>query len=72
MEMAVTDDTRQVEFAEQLAEALTESGADYIQVTSFEEAGMLTRDAGFTVRMADGATYQVIVKQVGPADGQEW
>lgn len=42
--MSVVDETRQVVFAEQMADAFTESGADYVEVTSFADDGMLTRD----------------------------
>ncbi|MGH3779590.1 MAG: hypothetical protein ACRDRO_02890 [Pseudonocardiaceae bacterium] len=70
--MSVADETRQVVFAEELADAFTESGADFHTVTSYAEDGMLTRDAGFTVTMTDGAVFQVTVVQRAPAEGQEW
>lgn len=70
--MSVVDENRQEKFAEDLTDALTESGMDFLEVTSYVEDGMLTRDAGFTVTMADNAVYRVTVVQVAPADGQVW
>jgi hypothetical protein len=43
-------------------EPLTYSeGAD--QVRSFEEAGVLTNNAGFVLRMTDGTEFQVTINQ---------
>lgn len=37
------------------------SGLMGATVTSYEDAGVLTRDAGFVIRMEDGSEYQVTV-----------
>ena len=52
------------DFADQLAGLLCESDADGLpveSVSSFEAAGVLTRDAGLVVRLTGGGEYQVTV-----------
>lgn len=38
---------------------LAEDVGGVVRTCSFEERGLLTRDAGFVVRLADGSEYQV-------------
>ncbi|MFW6124523.1 MAG: hypothetical protein ACOC46_00125 [Pirellulales bacterium] len=55
--------------ADELAELeLPEQLADVDATRSYAEAGVLTSDAGFVLRMADGSEYQVTVKQSRFAD----
>jgi len=63
------------QFADALRDVLAETdGAsdDLNQMTirridSFEDVGMLTRNAGLVVRMTDGSEFQVTVVQSRPA-----
>ena len=62
-------------FAEHIRDAL-ETGDDagvllLRFVRSFSEVGMLTRDAGLVVHLADGSEYQVTIIRSQRADGEE-
>ncbi len=58
--LADADELADFELPEQLAE---------IDVTrSYAEAGVLTQDAGFVLRMMDGSEFQVTLKQSAFAD----
>lgn len=46
---------------EEAFEIFTEYGLDVARADTFADCGVLTRDAGFVITLADGATYQVIV-----------
>lgn len=54
--------------AEDVAGLLTEAAEDGIfgnigSVESFQDGGVLTSDAGFTIRLDDGSAFQVTVVQ---------
>ncbi len=58
------------EFAQSLAQVLSGEDADdefpdpaIGRIASFEKAGVLTRDAGFVVRLEDGSEFQITVVQ---------
>ncbi|MGH9867089.1 MAG: hypothetical protein ACREAA_02850 [Candidatus Polarisedimenticolia bacterium] len=59
-----------VEFLYELIDnAAEEHEAPVRSVQTFEEVGMLTRDAGLVVTMTDGTEYQVTVVQSRMARG---
>lgn len=47
--------------SEEITEILAENGISATDAISFAEAGVLTRNAGFVLTLADGAEYQVTV-----------
>ena len=40
-----------------------EQPEDDVRIRTFEDAGVLTRDEGFTITLADGSEFQVTIKQ---------
>ena len=40
-----------------------EQPEDDIRIRTFEDAGILTHDAGFTITLADGSEFQVTIKR---------
>lgn len=40
-----------------------EQPEDDIRIRTFEDAGILTHDAGFTITLMDGSEFQVTIKQ---------
>lgn len=67
-------DSSEEAFAADLAEVLTEAGGDMfvteqvvVEAYTFAGAGLLTRNAGVVVRMADGTEYQLTVVQSSAA-----
>lgn len=40
-----------------------EQPEDDIRIRTFEDAGLLTLDEGFTITMADGSEFQVTIKR---------
>ena len=40
-----------------------EQPEDDIRIRTFEDAGVLTRDTGFTITLMDGSEFQVTIKQ---------
>lgn len=65
-------DPDEIRSEEDLADALGESfligeWSDVDSVSSFADAGLLTRDAGVVVRFANGAEFQIRIVQSRPA-----
>jgi hypothetical protein len=46
-------------------------GPGYLELESYEDAGVLTHDAGFVVKFPNGATFQVTVVQSAPGTDYE-
>ena len=61
------------EVAENLADLIRDNRDDFPErigaVNNFRQVGVLTRDAGFVVTLADGSEYQVTVVQSRQARG---
>ena len=56
-------------FAELLREVLDESGNDaqaFRRIETFEEAGILTLNAGLVVELTDGTEYQITIVRSRP------
>lgn len=51
------------EFTGTLQELLNEDGQDFVSTSTFENAGVLTGDAGLVVRLGDGSEFQITVVQ---------
>jgi hypothetical protein len=49
------------ERVEEAFEVFAEHGLDVARADTFADCGVLTRDAGFVITLADGAEYQVTV-----------
>lgn len=65
MDYTDTDELDEHEVAGAIRELLTESGDGIAEkvagVSTFDEAGVLTRNAGLVVRLDDGTEFQVTV-----------
>ena len=57
----MTTKTTEQEMSEQMMDAMYD--AEMCDTESFVEAGVMTNDTGFVVKMADGTEFQVTVVQ---------
>lgn len=50
-----------VERVDEALDIFTDHGLDVARADTYADAGIVTRDAGFVITLADGAEYQVTV-----------
>lgn len=59
--------TTEIEMSDIIAEALYDvavENSDYIDISTFEESGILTKNKGIVVKLWDGSEFQVTIVQV--------
>jgi hypothetical protein len=51
-----------------LTDLLYNDREDVVRIETFEEAGLMTRDAGIVIRLGNGAEFQITVQRSARAD----